>query len=510
VTAALHTVHVRVNDAATGLPTPCRVRFTGPDGTCYAPFGRLTEFATAWGEDVGGNLLLGSRKFAVIDGACEIRLPPGPLRVEVAKGFEHAPLCESIHLKAGQLALRLAVERWVDLRSEGWYSGDTGVYCLSPHAALLEAAAENVAVVNLLAFERHYWEGRVSRPPVAVPNILAFSGQRPALEMPGHLVIVNTHNTSLLGHLSLLNCHRVVYPLSLADRTERDNWSMGDWCDQCHRKGGLVVWSEPWPAGSDQPIGEPLAHLILGKVDALEATVLPHPGLLDAWYQLLGCGYRVPLVGGSAKGSNTVALGSLRTYAHLGPGEEFSYKNWIEAVRAGRVFVTNGPLLSLAVDGRGPGAVIDLGAAGGTVRVRAELRSNVPVERLELVAGGVVVAGTDTSGSPTRALLEIDLPIAESGWLAARCHGVAELTGGAGPQRAYAHSAPVYLPVEGRPFRPDPRAIAFVLSELDRILPWAEGEGIFANEDQRRHYAGIVHSAREVLLRRQQGAPPVT
>ena len=28
-----HTVHVRVNDAATGQPTPVRIRFTGPDGT---------------------------------------------------------------------------------------------------------------------------------------------------------------------------------------------------------------------------------------------------------------------------------------------------------------------------------------------------------------------------------------------------------------------------------------------------------------------------------------------
>ena len=45
MTAALQTVHVRVNDAGTGQPTPCRVRFTGPDGTYYAPFGRLTEFA---------------------------------------------------------------------------------------------------------------------------------------------------------------------------------------------------------------------------------------------------------------------------------------------------------------------------------------------------------------------------------------------------------------------------------------------------------------------------------
>ena len=53
----MHTVHVRVNDAATGKPTPCRVRFTDAEGRYYAPFGRLTEFATGRNEDVGGNVL---------------------------------------------------------------------------------------------------------------------------------------------------------------------------------------------------------------------------------------------------------------------------------------------------------------------------------------------------------------------------------------------------------------------------------------------------------------------
>ena len=42
----LQTVHVRVNDAATGQPTPVRIRFEGPGGEYFAPFGRLTEFAT--------------------------------------------------------------------------------------------------------------------------------------------------------------------------------------------------------------------------------------------------------------------------------------------------------------------------------------------------------------------------------------------------------------------------------------------------------------------------------
>src|SRR5262245_47987193 len=117
----MQTVHVRINDA-TGRPTPVRVRFTSPAGY-HAPFGRLTEFATEAGEAVGGNLLLDGGRWAYIDGTCEISLPPGPLVVEASKGFEYLPLREDITLTPGKLSLRFTIERWADLRREGWYGG---------------------------------------------------------------------------------------------------------------------------------------------------------------------------------------------------------------------------------------------------------------------------------------------------------------------------------------------------------------------------------------------------
>src|SRR5262249_50953085 len=173
-------------------------------------------------------LLLGRKAFAYIDGTCEVGLPPGPILVEIHKGPEYTPQQLEMSLGAGKMALRVGVERWIDLRKEGWYSGDTRTHFLTPHAALLEAAAEDVAVVNLLATECS-----LPTPPgtcvTTIPNILAFSGQQPALETPGHMVVVNTLNSHpFLGSLGLLNCHRVVYPLSFGGRPG-DHWSPADW-----------------------------------------------------------------------------------------------------------------------------------------------------------------------------------------------------------------------------------------------------------------------------------------
>src|SRR5262249_35678104 len=156
--------------------------------------------------------------------------------------------------------------------------------------------------------------------------------------------------------------HRVVYPL-FAD--ESDDWTLADWCDQCHRKGGLVVWTRLVAEGAadlGSGYGERLADLILGKIDALELDPLwPLEDFAeDHWYSFLKCGCRIPLVGASAKTCNADLLGCWRTYARLQPGEEFTYRNWIEAVRAGRIFMTNGPILSFTVDGQDPGAVINL------------------------------------------------------------------------------------------------------------------------------------------------------
>ena len=47
----------------------------------------------------------------------------------------------------------------------------------------------------------------------------------------------------------------------------------------------------------------------------------------------------------SGKASNQELLGRPRTYARLPAGTAWSYASWIEAVRAGRTFVTLGPLL---------------------------------------------------------------------------------------------------------------------------------------------------------------------
>jgi hypothetical protein len=510
--SGLQQVHIRVIDTDTGRPTPCRVRFTDAEGKYYAPYGRLTEPASI---DVnGGNLTLanfggdGPRtlKFAYIDGSCEIALPPGPVFATISKGPEYLPVEQEIQLTAGKLALRFALQRWSDLRQSNWFSGDARAHFLSAPAALLEGAAEDLTVVNVLARvtevqERNPFDGTVTLRP-SYANLLEFSGQQPALERDGHMVVVNTFNSHFhLGSLGLLNCHRVVYPLRFGvDPGEPDDWTLADWCDQCHRKHGLVVWAV---TGGSQL--EAMADLILGKVDAVATvgfdwTHQPH-ACVSMWYDLLNCGFRVPCVGSSGKDSSEVALGSTRSYVRLQTGQPFKYGNWIEAVRAGRTFVTNGPLLQLAVNGQDPGAILEM-ADPEPVLVQAEARSQVAFEHLEIIVNGAIAAEAGGSGNPCAARLDGPLQIPEGGWLAARCWGKTWVPGPFAGQHVYAHTSPIYVSTSGRPAPVDPQAHQRLLGHLTEGLSWVDRVARFENDAQRLRLRKVFEDAIEVLRRR--------
>ena len=136
--SAMLTVHLRINDAATGQPTPVRLCVTGPDGGSFPPLGRAGEFPTGRNEDVGGHIKIASERWYYIDGACEIPLPAGVLlRISATKGPEYRPVDQTITLGPGQISLRLAIERWTDSRADGWVSVDTRCHFLTPHAALI-------------------------------------------------------------------------------------------------------------------------------------------------------------------------------------------------------------------------------------------------------------------------------------------------------------------------------------------------------------------------------------
>src|SRR5207247_7465316 len=101
----------------------------------------------------------------------------------------------------------------------------------------------------------------------------------------------------------------------------------------------------------------------LGKVDDLEVMgYSDHLITSEIWYRLLNCGFRLPAAAGTDAFPNFASLrgppGLVRVFVHS--GATLGHRSWLAALKAGRTFVANGPLLEFSVAGRASGDEIRL------------------------------------------------------------------------------------------------------------------------------------------------------
>jgi hypothetical protein len=491
-------IEVEVVDGASGRPMPARVRFVAPDGRYLPPLGHRDEVNPWLNEDSGADVVLGRSTYAYVPGRFPIALPTGPVRMEVVHGFSHRPVRRTIEIGAGSAPLVVPLER-VD--ADGWTAVDGHVHFISPTSALLQARAEGVAIVNLLATQWGDHHTSLSDLPAKV--VADTDGE--------HLVVMGSENRqNMLGHIGLLGASDPVLPMASAGPPEARmgdplEWLMRDWADASRTQDGLAV-AVHFPL----PYAEIAADIVCGRIDAVELQALTPavdgPSIRE-WYRFLACGYRLPVVGGTDKMSAEVPVGAIRTYARLDPEQPLSFAAFAEAVRAGRTFVSSGTLIDIEVDGRGQGNVVPFGPDGGTVEVKVRAWAAQPfIDTIELVHDGRVIATSGGGGATERLELSERVAVSASGWLAARATSSAFIHSAFSTSMG-AHSSPVYLDVAGR--RPysaeDARMIATI---IDGARTWVETIAAVRSSDERARLAEYFTSSRATLDELGRGGAP--
>ncbi len=275
-----------------------------------------------------------------------------------------------------------------------------------------------------------------------------------------------------------------------------------EWARQCRQQGGLVVLPH-FP----NPRAEHAAAVVGGDVDAIEMTSWENlysgidPYSVADWYRYLNCGYRVAAVGGTDKMSANTAVGTVRTYARLRPGEPFTYDAWMDAVRRAETFVTYGPLLEFAADGHPPGGRIDMSSGGGTVDVLWQVASvTVPLSRVELVVNGEI--RESLAVPPDQAAGHWRVRVDRSCWLALLVRGHYPDK----PEIIAAHSSPVMVAVEGSPLLAAADAVT-ILEQIEGALAYLDTVGTRAGDAAYRRMRLTLTSAHRALHNRlhQQG-----
>jgi hypothetical protein len=487
-------VHVEVTDSVTGQRTPVRVHFRAPDGRYLPPYGHRHEVNDDWFEDYGGDLKLGSTQYAYVDGRFQIELPVGEVYLEIAKGFEYEPVRQRLVIQPGQRELTLRINRALDWRRQGWVTADTHVHFISPQTACLEAQAEGVNLVNLLASQ---WGDLFT-------NVADITGDLSGVSRDDTLIWVGTENRQhLLGHMSLLGVKgEPVFPMCASGAEESylgdPTWkSLAEWADLCRDREGLVVMPH-FP----NPCCEVAADIALGKVDAVEIRYFT-PTLdsyhVQEWYRYLNCGYRVAAVGGTDKMSAGMPVGGVRTYAFLGD-EDLTFANWARAVRAGRTFTTSGPLVGLLVEGHAPGDEILLPPGGGTLEVEAWGESVQPFHELQVIVNGRIAAREAIEEGAQKMRLRAKVRLEGSAWMTVRCLSRLKVWH-CWPIHIAAISSPVYVRCGDEELF-NPSDASYMLTLIDGGLTWLDTLSIPASPDQHARIRGVFEAARTSLSRR--------
>ncbi|HUP55279.1 MAG TPA: hypothetical protein VM408_07215, partial [Methylomirabilota bacterium] len=284
-------VEVEIVDATTSEVMPARVRFRAADGRYLPPLGHRDEINPGLNEDTGADLVLGGSTYAYVPGRFPIELPDGAVEVEVVRGFGYRPLTRSLDVDGdmGRAPLVLPLEPVEGPAGPGWVAVDCHVHFISPTSALLQARAEGIAVVNLLATQwgDHHTSG--ADLPAAV--VADPTGQ--------HMVVMGSENRqNMLGHIGLLGAPDAILPMASAGAPEARlgdplTGLIADWADAARAQGGLSL-AVHFPL----PYAEVAADIVSGKIDAVEMQALTPdidgPSIRE-WYRFLNCGYRLPI-----------------------------------------------------------------------------------------------------------------------------------------------------------------------------------------------------------------------
>ncbi len=164
----------------------------------------------------------------------------------------------------------------------------------------------------------------------------------------------------------------------------------------------------------------------------------------DIYYHILNSGIRIPPSAGSASGVLNNPIGYNRVYVHC--GSTLTYDAWWEGLRAGRVVVTNGPLLRPRVNGQLPGHVFE-GRLGESIMLTMDLNLGLRdrVDYLEVVQNGKVIHEVRLDEYKNRQGSLPPVEFQDSGWMLVRAVTTNSKT------FRFASTGPYYVQIGDRP-----------------------------------------------------------
>jgi hypothetical protein len=441
-------LEIRVVDKDTGQPIAVRMHLKNAQGKVIKPPG-----VPALGDH-----------FVFFDKVV-LKLAYGGYEFLVERGDEY--LEQRGHFEIQNFAddsKTIEMKRFVDMAKEGWFSGDLDVDRPEKDLQLL-MRGDDVHVVPLVTWsnKKNPW----SKQPLPKAAVMQFDGTLFASLLGGELVAPG-------GTIRLFKLEKPISlavdtaPKSLEDAlgslpwlpiVEKARQEQNAWIDAgAFFAKDLPIWIA---AGQIDSIQLANRHLLRDGIVDNEAGGwprdlfrFPKPHGNGRWsqeiyYHLLDCGLRIPPTAGSGSGANDNPVGYNRLYVHVDPQIDasadegkFTWDAWWDALRAGRVTITNGPLLRPSVEGQAPGHVFHADAGQSVeLLIALTLSTRDKIRYLDVVKNGRVEFDANLDEFKAAGGKLPPIKFTESGWFLIRA-----VTDNTKTYR-YATTAPYYVEI---------------------------------------------------------------
>lgn len=391
-------------------------------------------------------------------GRSRIFLPSGAYRIAVTKGLEYEVQRREVTLEAGKTAeLEVKMSRWINLPERGWYGADGHLHIARPFKELDPALskwmqAEDVHFANLLQWGQSK----------SFHNAVQYAFGPAGVHREGDFFLTSGQEnprSHFLGHVIILGGKA---PINFPDLY----LVYKPFFEEARRQGALSGYAHAGLTfGAQYALSMDLPDELLSFIEVLIANM----GRYNVWYDVLNSGFRMaPIAGTDYSCGRAPVPGRERFYTQVeGP---LSIEAWLEGIRRGRTFATNGPLVEFRIDDKGIGEELALKKAG-SVRIQGCVRidpSRDDVARMEVIENGEVVRSFPRKGGAAEVRCEFEHEIKEASWLALRASGTK--VGEPGNAPSMAHSGAIYVTVKDAPgLAAHPRAKALARAWLARL-----------------------------------------
>jgi hypothetical protein len=417
-------VYIELVDTESGDPVSGVVRFFTENGQRVVPQSLLPRSTGIRQDHFGIAAYRRMDSWSVLIDRHKVLLPRRKLYVEAFHGHETEVARVFIDLSDKDKAeIKIPIKKFLPDEFDKFFSGNVHLHyknlsrSVVDHYTLEVPKADGLDVVFFSYLERKGSDRNYPSNQFTLKDLQQFSERSgvlfgwgeeyrhdfPDLQYYGHG----------FGHIMLLNLKELILPASFGPGITGSGYDDGTLFEalvEARQRGATTLWCHNRQGLEDIP------NWVAGNLDAqVIFEGLSDNSYHDTFYRYLNIGLHVPFSTGTDWFLRDMAMTYVKAPLPL------TLEGWLKALREGKSFITNSPMLSLTVNGKSVGEIVHA-KNDDILKIKGRGYARRDFQRMELIRNGKVIEKIPTQYKDGHYFASLDKKIKVEGpaWFALR------------------------------------------------------------------------------------------